>query len=634
VTSTPRLALRSLQDVEELERVPLAVRFDTWDFAEWLRRGMAAEPEKPALAFVHDGNPETAPELITHAALWRRAIQIGNLLRSVGVGDNDAVAIVLPTVPALYASLIGSLATAVAFPLNWMLAASHLGPLMARAQTRAIIALGPAPGFDIWEKVLEARRHLPGEVPLFSVEALGGERLSATDLDTLASMQSDRWVGRERLLSGDETAACVHSGGTTGAPKVVKLTHRGFCYRHWTTTHTLSVTRDEVVLGDTPLFHIGGLNMRGLSPIASGNTVLIPGPLGARDKVYLGNYWNFVERYGVTRLSGVPTTLSVLVKSPPAPKKIASLRNIFATGSTALPVAIHRALEEKIGVRPLVMYGMTENTGNLTLDPRDGPTKYGSSGIRVPYTHIRSVQIDRDGRILRDSRTDEIGALIYRGPGVTSGYADPAQSRAAFVDGWFNSGDLGRIDEDGYVFITGRARDVIIRGGHNIDPAMIEEALLKSQEVALVAAVGKPDAHAGEVPVAYVELVAGSHETAENLMDVARRHVAERPALPREIILIPRMPLTDVGKPRKVVLREDAARRAFFEVLSPVLSDILADIEIAADPVHGTIAVLRVRPASENECTRVRENIARALAGFSLAHRIEWESAPAETASP
>jgi len=622
--------LRSLRDVEELERVPFDLRFKSLDFAAWLRRGMAVEPQKAALHFIADGNPESRPISITHAALWQRAMQVGNLLRSAGVGAGDTVAIVMPTLPALYATLVGALATAVAFPLNWMLAGSHLGPLMARARTRAIIALGPTPEFDIWEKVQQARRFLPEDVPLFSVGMPGGARLAGSDLDTLAAAQPDGWHGEGRSLTGDEIAAYVHSGGTTGVPKVVGLTHRGFCYRHWTSVHTLETTRDEVVLADTPLFHIGGLIMRGLSPLACGNTVVVPGPLGARDKVYLSNYWRFVERYGVSRLSGVPTTLSVLVKNPPAPPQIASLKRNFATGSTALPVAVHRALEERIGVRPLVMYGMTENTGNLTLDPRDGPTRYGSSGIRLPYTQIRSVQLDESGGIARESRAGEIGALIYRGPGVTPGYADPAQNAGAFVDGWFQSGDLGRIDEDGYVFITGRAKDIIIRGGHNIDPALIEEALLKSPDVALVAAVGMPDAHAGEVPVAYVELAPGSLATPSGLSHFARQHVPERPAVPREIILIPRMPLTDVGKPRKAFLREDATRRAFRAALGEIAGDALGGIEVATDQRHGTVVVLHMRPLGDAERQRLDARIAEALGGFSQTHRIEWSSDRAE----
>ena len=258
------------------------------------------------------------------------------------------------------------------------------------------------------------------------------------------------------------------------------------------------------------MFHIAGFFGRGLMAIADGMSIVIPTPLGARDKRFIENYWKFVETFGITMFSGVPTTLAQLSKTPPKGENIKSLRPYAVTGSTAFPAEIARQLERQIGVRVFGSYGATEYTQNVAQPPRDGEAKYGSAGIRLPYSQIKIVELDDNDNIARECGPDEIGLVVVKGPSITPGYVDDKYNAGIFIgDGWFNSGDLGRIDPDGYLWLTGRAKDVIIRGGHNIDPLVIEETLLKNGDVLLAAAVSKPDAYAGELPIAYVELVNG-----------------------------------------------------------------------------------------------------------------------------
>ena len=184
--------------------------------------------------------------------------------------------------------------------------------------------------------------------------------------------------------------------------------------------------------------------------------------------------------------------------------------------------------------------------------------------------------------------------VVVKGPSVTPGYVEPKYNEGIFTpDGWFNSGDLGRFDADGYLWITGRAKDVIIRGGHNIDPSVIEETLLKHPEVMLAAAVSKPDAYAGELPIAYVQLVPDAKATAEEVRDFALAHIPERAAAPKDIIMIEKMPLTDVQKPAKVQLRLDAARRAFREALADV-ADGQAHGRHGGRSGQGNVAVIEV----------------------------------------
>jgi fatty-acyl-CoA synthase len=567
----PYPPLRTLADIVAVERIPLEQRITRWDFALNLLDGCRHDPLRAAIHATHNGDIDGEIITWTFADLERQSLRIANLLRASGIGAEDPIAIVSPTVPALFATFIGGLLAARPFPINWMLDAAALADLIGRAGTKAVIALGPTPGFSIWENVSAALASMDHPPQVFT---LHDPYAPAHDRDLLAAAAVHPG---ERLMFARETAtpraiACyVHSGGTTGHPKIVKVTHGGMVFRQWAANICLAFTPDDVVLSDTPLFHIGGLLVRGLVSTADGHTTVIPSMHGARDKRYIANYWRYVERFGVTQISGVPTTLSVLAKQPPTSENISSLRPYFATGSTAMAPVVQERIEAITGARTLQTYGLTENTSHVTVDPRDGDIRRGYSGLRVPYTTLRIAQMGKDGEILRDCGTGEIGMVLVRSPGVAAGYLDPAQDRGVFrPDGFLVTGDLGSIDADGYLRISGRQKDLIIRGGHNIEPGIIENALVQSPSVALAAAVGKPDAYAGELPIAYVELHPGAHISEEELLRFAAERIPERPAVPKEIIFVDKLPLTAVGKPIKHLLQVDAAKRVFSEVLRPV----------------------------------------------------------------
>jgi fatty-acyl-CoA synthase len=353
--------------------------------------------------------------------------------------------------------------------------------------------------------------------------------------------------------------------------------------------------------------------------------------MGARDKRYVANYWKFVEKYRVTRLSGVPTTLATLTRSPPRGEDLSCLKPYFITGSTAMPIATRDEFERISGVRILNSYGLTENTASAAIEPRDGTRKPGSSGIRLPYTKIRVAEMDEHSNTVRECAADEIGMLQIQGPGVTPGYVNEAHERTARTpDGWLITGDLGRIDADGYLFVTGRAKDVIIRGGHNIDSALIEEALLKSPDVLHVAAVGKPDAYAGELPAAYVQLAPGSQATAAELVAFASSHIAEKAAIPKEVYIVDRIPLSAVGKPLKIALRRDAAERTFRTVLAEGIAACgsKARVNTVVRP-HATkgieLAILLADVGSE-ERDPLANRIAQIMGPYPFAYVIEWQN--------
>jgi len=255
------------------------------------------------------------------------------------------------------------------------------------------------------------------------------------------------------------------------------------------------------------------------------------------------------------------------------------------------------------------------------------PIRLGSVGHAVPYSKVRVVKIDANGRYAGDCAANEIGVVAMHGPGVFSGYLSESHNRGAFIEpGWVNSGDLGRLDEDGYLWITGRAKDLIIRGGHNIDPLPVEEILFQHPSVALAALVGQPDAYAGELPLAYVQLKPDAKTTPAELVEFVRERTPERAAVPVNVVLIDAMPLTGVGKVFKPQLRWDAARRVFADTLSELSSrGASVAVAVGAHPVHGSIATVTLSGVPSAERAAIEQQVHENLNPFVLRHEIVWQ---------
>jgi fatty-acyl-CoA synthase len=601
---TPHPPIRNLADIEALERVPLESRIASWDVFELIRRGAAKNPEKTAFVYLEDADLDAPVFELSYRDLMGRFTQAANLFHRFGVGAGDAVCTLMPTVPEIFYAQVGGIAAGIACHVNWMLEAKHLADILRAARTKVLVALGPTEGFEIWQKVESIRASLPG------MQVLTVEEFSRR----LAGEPADRLVF-DRKRGPDDIAAYVHSGGTTGTPKLAKITHRGLAFKCWANSVIMAHDENETIFADYPMFHIAGFFGRAVLPFSNGARVVVPAKMGARSKRFLANYWRLVERYRISLLSGVPTTLSVLAASDPAGADISSLRPYAPTGSAPLPAEVARRIEQKFGVRMIATFGATEFTQNATQPPKDGDPRYGSTGIRVPYMQVKTVALDGKGGIARECAPEEIGVIVVKGPSIIPGYVDPTYDKALFVgDGWVNSGDLGRIDKDGYLWVTGRAKDLIIRGGHNIEPAMIEETLLAHDAVQLAAAVGKPDAYAGELPIAYVQLREGALATADELKEFARARITERAAAPAEIFILDKIPLTDIGKPMKAELRHEAARRVFEGALQS--EGVRAKVSVGAHPVHGTLATVTLLNGADEV------KVHRILDSFAIPHEV------------
>jgi fatty-acyl-CoA synthase len=323
-----------------------------------------------------------------------------------------------------------------------------------------------------------------------------------------------------------------------------------------------------VVMCPLPLFHVFACYPILMSMIGSGAHVVFPTPQGYRGEGVFDNFWKLIERYKVTYMITVPTALAALMQRP-VNADISSLKNAFS-GSSPLPIELYNRFKKETGIEIVEGYGLTEATCLVSVNPPGGTKKIGSVGLMFPYTQVRI--LTSQGAIgFRECAVDEVGEICISNPGVFEGstYTEADKNRELFAEGRFlRTGDLGRIDAEGYLFITGRAKDLIIRGGHNIDPAVIEEALMGHEAVGFVGAIGQPDAHAGELPCAYVELVKGSSATVEDLMTYATKHIHERAAVPKHLEILPELPKTAVGKVFKPDLRRLAITRTYDAALA------------------------------------------------------------------
>jgi fatty-acyl-CoA synthase len=619
------MKIRTQADITALERMPLAERIRHTNIADLLRDTTAAHADRVAIRHLAGIGPTDPVRDISYAALWRYVVRCANLLRAEGIGPTDTVTLLMPSVPETFIALWGAEIAGVANPVNYFLEAPQILGIMQQAGAKALVAADPSIFPDIWPKVEAIRAAMPG-LKVFRVGG-GNTRLpGVVDFEAACAGQPGDRLAAPKALARDTIAALFHTGGTTGLPKLARHTHGALTLMAWTNAVMFDMGPGTLLLNPLPQFHVGGSLFGGLSPVANGWTIVIPTPLGARNPNVVRDYWGIVERNRVNIAGAVPTSLAAIMNVPREGHDISSLK-VFVTGGSTVPVELIRRIERETGAPVIEGYGMTEVHCYSTMNPLHGERRPGSVGLRVPYIEVRIADVAPDGAIRRDCTTGEIGHVLMRGPQVTPGYLDPRHDQGALLaDGWLDSGDLGRLDADGYVWLTGRSKDLIIRGGHNIDPAIIEEALNRHPAVETAAAVGLPDTYAGELPMVFVQLRPDASATAEELREFCRKEIPERAAVPVQVVPIPVMPLTGVGKIFKPALRLEAAQRAFDAALAPLRAEgVSAKVTVGNDATHGTLAEVRITAAPGTTHDALTQRCAELLGGFQIRHAVAFE---------
>jgi fatty-acyl-CoA synthase len=566
----PRYAEPS--DLAAIEAVPLGERGLPESTYDILKRAASLWPDRVAVSVLADAARWQTPVQRTFAHLLADMHRAANLLRSLGVGRHDAVALLSPNCDELLVATLAAQLAGIAAPVNAGLSPDHIAELLRRSGARVVIAASP----ELDRRSFDAAADLVAAGAVDTVLLLhptGSRTVStATELgdylsERAADFPADSFTG-EPPTAGD-LAALFHTGGTTGAPKLAAHTHGNEVADAWMIAANSSLDDGASIFAALPLFHVNALIVTLLAPMFRGQHVVWAGPLGYRDPDLYGSFWKTVQRYGINSMSAVPTVYAVLAQCP-VDADVSSLR--FAlVGASPLPASVRRDFLSHTGVPLVEGYGLTEATCASARSFPDHP-RAGSVGQRMPYQRVRAVRVDDDG--WHDLPVGEVGTLVVSGPTVFPGYvagrtADGVvlDGKGKLVDGWLDTGDLGYVDADGFVHLSGRAKDLIIRGGHNIDPAIVEDALLAHPDVTGAAAVGRPDVHSGEVPVAYVTVKPGVATDVATLRDWALVHIAERAAVPKLVTVVDALPVTDVGKPYKLALRADATRVAVAEAL-------------------------------------------------------------------
>jgi fatty-acyl-CoA synthase len=616
----PVRKISTIDDVREIENVPLEDRIPFRNIYQALAAAAEADPDHPALSYISDMDPDKPAITWSRGEFLGKVTQAANLFHDLGLGSTDVIAFLLPTLSETHVVLWGAETAAIAAPINYLLTADTIADLLLASKAKVLVALGPHPAFDIWQRAQDAMLLAPAVQHLFQV-CVDGHAPAKGAPDFMAALEqqpTDRLLAKRNFKQND-IAALFHTGGTTGVPKLAMHNHQGQLFSAWGAVQMNYIEANNIVPGVFPLFHVAGALVNGLAVLTGGGHIVIPTATGARNKEVIAGFWKLVERFKMTSFSGVPTILTALTARP-VDADISSLA-YARTGAAPMAAETAKAFESLTGLKIHESLGMTETSGLISITPRFAQRVQGSAGFTLPYarTVIREFR-GEDEALGEECAAGVNGMVMYHGPNVFPGYTDPARNEGVlFADGWLATGDLGNVDADGRVTLTGRAKDVIIRGGHNIDPAVLENVVDQHPAVRSSVAVGQPDAYAGEVPVLFVVLKDGATATQEELADFVRANIDEPPARPRWVCILPELPVTGVGKIYKPELRARATEIACRDALKS-LADEGRQITLKAEATKasGMVVIVKVAGVSAEDRAGLEQQIRESLGSFSL----------------
>jgi fatty-acyl-CoA synthase len=532
----------------------------------WLERRRPKSGPKTALI--------AGEQSITYAELADRARRLAHALRRRGVARGDRVAYLGENDPAFVETFFAcGLLGAVFVPLNTRLAAPELQYQLDDAGVRLLVNAGrldslAAAAFEgtgVQRRLVVGEPARPAEVGSPEREVGSPEREVGSPEREVGS--PEREVGsaaveryEEALLTApaepidetvtlDDGAMILYTSGTTGRPKGALLTHGNITWNCYNVLVDTDLASTDIALMISPLFHVASLDMGLLPILLKGGTAVL------EQKFEPGRALELIQRHRVTTLNGVPTTFQMLAEHPAwATTELSSLTKLTCGGS-AIPASVLAAYDAR-GIEFANNYGMTETSPGATTLPRGrSREKLGSAGLPHFFTDIRIA--DPVGEVLAPG---EVGEIQISGPNVIKQYWNRSDAtRDSYADGiWFKSGDMGYRDDEGFLYVSDRLKDMIISGGENIYPAEIEAVIVELPQVASVAVIGVPDEKWGEVPRAIVTL----REGAELTDDDVRAHLDGRLArykIPKSVVFVEEMPRTASGKIRKAELRKQYA---------------------------------------------------------------------------
>ncbi len=547
---------------------------------EMLSRTVQKFPNHDAVSYQIFSGPKDRAETFSWKELYDKSTQAANMFRALGINETDVVAYVLPNSNETLLSLLGGAVSGIVAPINPLLDVEQIAAILRETNAKVVVTLKAFPKTDVCQKTAAAVALAPNVhtvlevdllryltppkswiVPIIRPKSNVKHSAKVVDFNQLLSKQNLTLDFED--IQKDRVAAYFHTGGTTGMPKVAQHKYSGLVYNGWLGAK-LIFSEDDNIICPLPLFHVFASHVIIMGAISSGAHVVFPTPQGYRGEGVFDNFWKLIERWKITFIITVPTAVSQLMQRP-IDADVSTIKTAFS-GSAPMPTELFRRFEEATGVEVIEGYGLTEATCLVSCNPPLGSKRIGSVGYQFPYTDVKIVK-EINGK-LKECAVDEAGEVCISNPGVFDGntYTDHDKNQDLYYKKkYLRTGDLGRVDADEFLWITGRAKDLIIRGGRNIDPAIIEEALLGHDAVAFAGAIGQPDAHSGELPCTYVELVEGADISEAALLEFANNNISEPGAKPKYLEVLDELPKTAVGKVFKPDLRKRAITRVYNE---------------------------------------------------------------------
>jgi len=588
---------------------------------EVIEQRATLDSDKPALVFLEHGTVGGTDRRWSFGEFRDEVVRTANMFHLLGVGRDDVVSLLLPNLPEAQFALWGAEAVGIANPVNSYLAVDQIEHILNAAGTKILVVQG-ASDRGVWDKVQQLVGRVPSLKEVIAVDdpASWGARIAAAPSDALLFDPPQ----------ASDVASYFHTGGTTGVPKLAKHTHANEVHNSSAVSGIMKWPSFKSIVMGLPMFHAAGVVMCSLGPLVAGNTIVIIGPLGFRNPRAIDGIWDVIDTYGVDLMIAVPTVLSAILESP-VPREIAAKLALTMTGTAPVPVALAQRWQQATGHDPIVGYGLTESGCVIAATPLDAETKPGSVGPALPDCEVRVVPYRDedeiiDPAVIGDCALGEVGVVLAKGPNIFPGYRESEKDVGVLLDGgWLNTGDLGRLDEDGYLWITGRAKDLIKRGGHGIDPANVEETLSAHPDIQVAAVVGRPDPYAGELPVAYVTLRANVEDFDADLVRLwCKDRVSDPAGAPVEIVALDELPLTAVGKISKVDLRWRASGLAIKREIEAAFAGPFTTFVLELREQDATyVGKVTVRGASERAIALLR----RRLGALTVSHDIAIDAA-------
>jgi len=511
--------------------------------------------DRKALTVMRSEDPADIGVSLTHGELLAEVTRAANMFHALGLAPGrGVVAFLTPTLPEFPALLLGAQVAGIASSLNYLLSRDAIFDLLNAEQAEVLVIPGHALDEMCWSKADGVREHVPSLRHVIVIGGQSDQEAGHTSLtDALAGHRADG-LDFEPTTDRDVICALFHTGGTTGRPKLVRLTHGNQIHAAFGFAQVFAYDENDTVINGFPFFHVGGTMTVGLSAIAAGGHIVVPGPYALRPRPVIDRYWEIVQHFRATVIGGVPTSIAAFADVWKEGTDVSTVR-MAGTGGAVLPRAVGARFEATTGIRLYETYGMTETAAAIAFNPGRGEPVMGSVGFRAPFSQTRIVRLDPDNPGVCEA--EESGLVQVRGPQVFPGYVDPAHNVGTLdADGWLTTGDVGYLTNDERLVLTGREKDLIVRSGHNIDPAAIEDVANQFAGVHISAAVGMPDQYAGEVPALFVVAAPGSEIDKDALRAHLETHIHEPPARPRSIQVIDALPVTAVGKIFKPTLRD------------------------------------------------------------------------------